>query len=131
MPNWIHNTLRVQGPKNVPDLFETVSRGEGRDAFSLQSLVPMPDFLEDTTPPNTDNTPTWYEWHLRRWGTKWDTCRTTAKRGAEGITYTFDTAWSPPDNALQEIKAMFPALQFKNTWTDEYDGHRAIHQAIY
>ncbi|MYA41609.1 MAG: hypothetical protein F4Z31_07650 [Gemmatimonadetes bacterium] len=55
--------------------------------------------------------PSWYEWAIDNWGTKWDACESRLITPFEvwedeaEFAVAFDTAWSPPEpffNALQE-----------------------------
>jgi hypothetical protein len=51
----------------------------------------------------------WYDWNIANWGTKWDVYADTDSvklTDTGGITFTFDSAWSPPIGAyikLQEL----------------------------
>lgn len=64
--------------------------------------------------------PTWYEWSITNWGTKWN-----AYGYEEGTDYsacdelTFQTAWSAPHPILRKLSEMFPEIVFKHQWADE------------
>lgn len=64
--------------------------------------------------------PTWYEWSINNWGTKWN-----AYGYEEGTDYsacdelTFQTAWSAPHPILRKLSEMFPEIVFKHQWADE------------
>ena len=64
--------------------------------------------------------PTWYEWSITNWGTKWN-----AYGYQEGTDYsacdelTFQTAWSAPLPILRKLTEMFPEIVFKHRWADE------------
>ena len=64
--------------------------------------------------------PTWYEWSITNWGTKWN-----AYGYQEGTDYsacdelTFQTAWSAPHPILRKLSEMFPEIVFKHRWADE------------
>ena len=64
--------------------------------------------------------PTWYEWSITNWGTKWN-----AYGYEEGTDYsacdelTFQTAWSAPHPILIKLSEMFPEIVFKHQWADE------------
>jgi hypothetical protein len=98
MPNWIHNTMRVQGePDAVRAFLEAINASEG--AFDFNRIIPMPDigdWWEDTPPAldlsdpkwqeklgewqlarekngkKSNDSPGWYEWSIKHWGTKWN-----------------------------------------------------------
>ena len=64
--------------------------------------------------------PTWYEWSITNWGTKWN-----AYGYEEGTDYsacdelTFQTAWTAPHPILRKLSEMFPEIVFKHQWADE------------
>jgi hypothetical protein len=65
----------------------------------------------------------WYDWQNINWSTKWDT--KTYGNSAEkvgktikALNYDFDTAWSPPQNALINISKSYPKLTFKLEYSE-------------
>lgn len=62
---------------------------------------------------------TWYTWRIHHWGTKWDTSESSIfseKSGPDDqvcLFYTFNTAWSPPVEAIQIMSSRFSFLTFK------------------
>ena len=116
MPNWCNNivTLRHEDPAMIE---RAVKSAEVNRLF--QEFVPCPDDLISTTVSSATpqerydaNTqkhgyPSWYEFAVSRWGTKWDigTCETT--RNEDGsVKLIFDTAWSPPIAFYEAIEEM-------------------------
>lgn len=69
----------------------------------------------------------WYEWSIKHWGTKWNSCRAelcepnTIDDGHTVIR--FDTAWSMPQPIADKVFEMFPNLEIEWEWSDEYDGY--------
>ena len=65
--------------------------------------------------------PTWYEWCVRNWGTKWN----AYGYGEEKIDYHdgdalyFQTAWSAPHPVLERLTEMFPGVEMEHEWADE------------
>ena len=58
--------------------------------------------------------PTWEEWRLRQWGTKWNTCDCTIiSAGKECLKYKFYTGPSRPQPVFEKLKEMFPSLTIK------------------
>jgi hypothetical protein len=91
MPNWCENILTVSGPVEDVDRFMKAAKVEGDEYdLSLNALCPIPD----------DEQANWYNWCVRHWGTKWDVdskiTYITENDGVKTVTYTFDSAWSPP-----------------------------------
>lgn len=67
--------------------------------------------------------PTWYEWSVAHWGTKWDLCddtdaEFTDRDTAASLRYAFDTAWSPPLPWLTKVAADWPSLRFSLEWVE-------------
>ena len=54
----------------------------------------------------------WHDWTTDNWGTKWETdCREVNIDDFGGVTYEFDTAWSPPEQIYYRLKELFPKLE--------------------
>lgn len=64
--------------------------------------------------------PTWYEWSVANWGTKWNAYgydEYTDYSGCDELT--FKTAWSVPHPILKKLSELFPNISFKHQWADE------------
>jgi hypothetical protein len=112
MPNWCNNSLTLTGPEDV--IKEIVANG-----FSFQKLIPCPQELIDTQspPPSKEigennvakyGYADWYSWNVANWGTKWDVgpldCDfLETENGVSTLYLNFDSAWSPPVEALRKI----------------------------
>lgn len=59
--------------------------------------------------------PTWYEWCVAHWGTKWGaySCCDTE----DG--FSFQTAWSAPLPVIQRLSELFPELELTLKYADE------------
>lgn len=59
--------------------------------------------------------PTWYEWHTRHWGTKWNAygCRLS------GNNLSFLTAWNAPHPIIQKLSEQVPDVTIHHAWADE------------
>ena len=102
MPNWCNNSITIRGDYDtLAQLKPVIDSGEG----FLQAIKPMPKELEGTTAPS--DTPNWYDWCVTNWGTKWDPEVHLEFQdfgdGTAEITGWFDTAWSPPIEALNSL----------------------------
>lgn len=60
--------------------------------------------------------PTWYEWSLKHWGTKWNAYEAT--RVNPGML-KFQTAWSAPLVWLGALAKQFPTCAIRLRWADE------------
>lgn len=67
--------------------------------------------------------PTWFEWSIENWGTKWNACHTEiADLGGAWRAVTFDTAWCPPGEELRA--AMFDGFEHvfhMEAYDEDYD----------
>lgn len=118
----------------------------------LEEFVPCPKELKDATAgfvndeeaqaeitrQHAANTaahgyPTWYEWCIANWGTKWDLGTVDVSEVTEiSVTANFDSAWSPPINAMEKLSDMGfevilyyyePGAGFCGKYTSEYGEH--------
>ncbi len=64
--------------------------------------------------------PTWYEWCLREWGTKWNAGETDI---IDGDTIAFETANSFPEPVVKKLSEMYPDIQFKFQYASEDKGY--------
>ena len=60
--------------------------------------------------------PTWYEWCVAHWGTKWNA---SESKWEDKNTLTFLTAWSMPGPIYYQLKSVFPNVSFEVDYADE------------
>lgn len=65
--------------------------------------------------------PTWYEWSIKNWGTKWNLDKGSVFDGED--TLSFDTAWSNPAPIMATLSSKFPSVEFFHKWADEDLGY--------
>ena len=104
MPNWCNNSITITGPKDkITSLYAEAVKGDvaGQETGLLNSMVPMPQELHDTTAPSQDGL-NWYDWRVANWGTKWEVSSEGLELSEDGteITGWFDSAWAPPLGAF-------------------------------
>lgn len=142
MPNWCSNTLKVRGSEDEVQKFCNKAKGKDTE-LSFNSLFPMPKELAITSPPQTEqekkqaaiNTakygaPTWYEWCVKSWGTKWDVSEVCLENEGDYLEYSFDTAWSPPLLWLTKVSEDFPELEFVMRYSEEGAGYFGVAKAV-
>jgi hypothetical protein len=103
--------------------------------FAFWNIV-KPDNLEQYwevvgtgAPYSPDN---WYDWNVRNWGTKWDVAVSPDEAFPDtrmedyevsgdfaSVMYHFQTAWSPPIEALQELSKQYPDVCFTYRYEEE------------
>lgn len=64
----------------------------------------------------------WYDWSIENWGTKWNT--TNTKIDEDG-NLVFDTAWTPPFAAMEELSKMHPDWRITHSFAEEQIGFYA------
>jgi len=139
MPNWVRNNVSVTGNKDSVSLFAerhfklTDRELEPNKDFDFETIKPMPSTIfkgnlgqEEREKYGSDN---WYDWSINNWGTKWNACDTHI----DGITqfsdnsaelrFSFNTAWSCPEQIYAEIAKIYPNLTFDVEFADEDIGN--------
>ena len=146
MPNWCNNNFSISGStETIQDLWESAQKTGGL----LSAVRPLPEILEGTTSPTpADIDPVqqrtmiaqtgydnWYDWQVANWGTKWDVSIEGLefidnKDGTASISGWFDSAWSPPIQAYEQMADDFdscviecsyhePGMDFAGFWSSE------------
>jgi len=144
MPNWCDNraTFTHEDPEQITRLINAAKAGK-----LLNEFFPMPPELLEEAPIGDDyeskrdaivarnvqefGYPSWYEWSIDNWGTKWDISEVPEEmfelsNDGKTVTFSFDTAWSPPtewyDNIAEfDIVAYYyePGGSFCGKWSSE------------
>ena len=123
MPNWCNNTVEInhEDPAKMKALVEAINEGK-----FCNFARPVPEALQivagrvgdDTDPEqiklheqtqhnlSTYGYATWYDFCVNEWGTKWDvdpydTVTYDPEKDKNGITFGFDSAWSPPTGVYE------------------------------
>ena len=123
MPNWCSNYISVRGSRQeaVQKLADAFDAGE-----LCQAVIPCPEDLNREGSaahggPNAElyeqiraenlekhGYSNWYDFHVARWGTKWDiSVQAECDRDEDGLGFngSFDTAWSPPMGVVEKLIA--------------------------
>ena len=74
--------------------------------------------------------PTWYEWCIKNWGTKWSSDSTRIDDSEDDIVIDFDTAWSPPIPVLVALSKKYPNNVFHFECEEESDMETAVCEFI-
>jgi len=70
----------------------------------------------------------WYDWNVRNWGTKWDVAvrhgddypeTELMEEDKTFLAYRFNTAWSPPIEAITKLSKQYPTLNFNLSYEEE------------
>jgi hypothetical protein len=124
MPNWCFNnvTFYHEDANEIKRLVKAFNDGKFFNEF-----VPMPPELLEEAPVGDDyqersaaikarnedlyGYPSWYEWAIANWGTKWEPNteeieESEVEEGSTNIRLGFDTAWAPPIEWFREMSDM-------------------------
>lgn len=64
--------------------------------------------------------PTWYEWCINNWGTKWNAYGYDKNADySKNENLYFQTAWSAPHPILLKLSEIYPEITFEHEWADE------------
>ena len=61
----------------------------------------------------------WYAWNVRNWGTKWEISGAQLQKTDKSIIYTFDSAWSPPVEAIAKLASLYPQVTVSIRFVEE------------
>jgi len=108
------NPERILGRRWVKELgIETVE--QLREHFDAD---PQRRAIADQWKANIEKygAPTWYEWSVEHWGTKWNACHPKVTENGDGSVHVqFDTAWTFPFPIFEKVAADFPTLIFEGS----------------
>jgi hypothetical protein len=120
-PDWVLTQMKEAGFEN-PDK-ETIITWYAKRSLSASDAVEKVKAIANKYKQNKETYGhlSWYGWCISNWGTKWGACDSELLcseeiklKGKESweVEYRFNTAWSPPKEALLHISEMFPNLSF-------------------
>ena len=67
--------------------------------------------------------PTWYDWSIENWGTKWNAYESFIKEGKSYLKFYFQTAWSTPMPIFDELSVLLSDKNIEIWYADEDIGH--------
>lgn len=131
MPNHVTNQLVIyaEGEGETQRILDAI-KGE-LEVIDFAKIVPEPDNLfkdnlgsEQRADCVKKGIPTWYDWNISNWGTKWNAyCQSIQDDGYGVFTLQFDTAWSAPLPVIAALREMFPDAEIYGSWLEE--GHQS------
>ena len=129
MPNWCENTISVSGnPELIKKLKDFVGRPINKadekieePIYSLANIMPSTPDAEPLLGKMSESTgfEDWYHNNINSWGTKWDVAGNAYMNYTEGegfISYSFDSAWSPPTPTTERLSEIFPELSIEHRY---------------
>lgn len=139
MPNWVMNELHISGtPEIIKQIKAQLSAPHERthynfmketsetvkveQPFSFWNIIKPTNLeaYEDAKGKPQEGPDHWYWWNVRNWGTKWDVSDvTTHEKSDTELSFGFDTAWSPPIQAINTLAEQYPSAQFTLNYTEE------------
>ena len=126
MPNWVENTLRVKGAKNtLAQVRAQLESGIDEGNFLWNIVHPRQEEMADykavigSGGKNISDPTGWYNWNISHWSTKWDGSDISVVQDEEGVCYCFNTAWSPPTQAMISLSEQFPDVELNLRFIEE------------
>lgn len=112
MPNWCSNKLVINFT-STEAAKKFATEVEESDSL-LESLKPMPDDIYQGQLGDKEREQygdkNWYDWSLENWGTKWIESELEVVQDGKRVELTFETAWSPPQEALVDTVPQLPGF---------------------
>lgn len=107
--------------------------------LDFQKIIPMPSGLNGDSAPLPDaskekdkerkkkyGAKDWYDWNVKYWGTKWNASEPCVYEDGNKLSYTFQTAWSPPEPVVIALAKQFPKLELTLKYWETGMGYRGI-----
>lgn len=131
-PNPVFAFWNICRPSDLEAYYgEEVFKKENRSSFNDDGSFNNEKFMTEFTRSMAEDND-WYHWNVRNWGTKWDVAVSpdeafpnTLMEDYEvsgdfaSVMYRFETAWSPPIEALQELSRQYPDVCFTYRYEEE------------
>lgn len=135
MPNWVYNTMRVDGKLRdlqhfyevitTPSLRESKAGGYeplplGDNEFSYWGVKHPEDLDAYFTTHGPEN---WYSWNLTNWGCKWDACESSVTlergNGHSWLDLKWESPWDAPIEWVTHCAKEYPELEFSLHYQEE------------
>ena len=115
--NNVLNKLRAQKVIFASDYDLTLSARDGIDLTVPETRTMLMDGKIYVDNVLRYGAPTWYEWHIEHWGSKWNSINPSPS--FEKNILIFDTAWSNVTPVIVALSKMYPTISFEYAWADE------------
>lgn len=134
MPNHCENELKIEG--SLKDLKEFMEFAKSTaKVIDENQFIPYPKKYADLDKKNPDNYDGFnsggYDWCIKNWGTKWGMydCELELENlEYEEITYSFNSAWSPPKPVILAMGKKFPTLRFELIYFEQGQQFNGIYK---
>ena len=99
-----------------------------QDGISDEEYLKQPDHKQPLEEALMFKGNHWYDWNVRNWGTKWDVAihdneeypdTELLEEDKTSLCYKFNTAWSPPTEAIIKLSTQYPDLDFELSYEEE------------
>ena len=127
MPNHVKNVWKVKGikPKDADTVLNKLAgkyvnahTGKADYMMNFDLIIPEPRTIQDCPEKYRRNKDShaeklpnrewfgWYDWHIDKWGTKWNAYNGYTIVGKTYITFVFSTAWSFPSQVAKKVATL-------------------------
>lgn len=109
---------------SISSIADSWSKASDKEKKEIEDKHNLTDSEKDEIRQIADNIakygyPTWYEWHVDKWGTKWDVHESHYDCCGDSISMGFETAWSTPQSAFLALSRQYPGLTIYVEYADE------------
>ena len=95
MPNWCYNNVKISANGNE-ELLKKLQDAVQENKELFNQFVPIPESEKDN----------WYSWNCENWGTKWDSEPHNIDWDDDTVSFSMDTAWSPPVEFYRKMEEL-------------------------
>ncbi len=120
--SWEREKIREDTEETITNLIESVKKEEW-EKFKDYAQTIFNNIMKYECP-------TWYEWCIKNWGTKWNSSNTMINDDEDDIVVDFDTAWAPPTPVLVALSKKYPNNVFHFECEEESDMDTAVCEFI-
>ena len=133
MPNWCGNSILLHGPStDIDELREKSLCISHRERPEGEVIDTYYTFQGVTPDPAVVSAEDWWENKDYAWGTKWDAHHyyefsyTKFDDGTSVWSFSYDTAWSPPEPVVEAIAYRYPAVRMLHNYDEAGMGFAGV-----
>ena len=121
MPNWISNTVHLEG--NKKDIKTFFKKHFKRGNFDYDTIIPQPRLKKDCPAEYICNPEekhieadkkrpwfNWFNWNCDNWGTKWNAYDTFIDD--RDTYFWFESPWDCPIPVFEKLSRLYPNISF-------------------
>ena len=134
MPNHVTNKIRISATIGLQEFLEKIGSTSDEEhlIIDFRKIIPQPENLftdnlgsKERTQCELEGRPTWYDWQIEHWGTKWNAySQSLDSQWDDGdcceLEIHFDTAWSVPWPIIDAIREWPEVESIYGNYVEEF-----------